>query len=333
MAIITRQITGPIETPEHVAVETGLLRISLLHPITDGDTLILPFKLEYSITDGELPASCALATPGKYVFRVYDYTEERVWSFEVDVFPNSGSSISIAELWLLSKLDSTDASDVDLTGVDAAILGSDGASAGLVLTADGSGGSDWLPISGAGLGDMVKAVYDINDNGKVDTAEVADSAILANDSTLFGGIAPEFYQSLLTPALTTGAVLTWDGITEEYTPNENFLIDADGNILAGGIRIIGALYGNVFLMNQVYYLIDEETHVVVVKEDDVEVRLPDPGAHNGRVIEIKKASSDGFTVLVTSAGGGTIDGEINYELNYRYEAITLVSANDEWFIF
>jgi hypothetical protein len=86
-------------------------------------------------------------------------------------------------------------------------------------------------------------------------------------------------------------------------------------------------------MNQVYYLIDEETHIVVVRENNVEVRLPDPSAHNGRVIEIKKASSDGFIVLVTSAGGGTIDGEINYELNYKYEAITLVSANDEWFIF
>lgn len=333
MAITTRQITGPIETPEHVAVETGLLRVGLLHPIADGDTIIFPFKLEYSITDGDLPDECALATPGKYEFRVYDYAEERVWSFQVDVFPNGGSSISIAELWLLSKLDSSDASDVDLTGVDAAILGSDGASAGFVLTADGTGGSDWLPISGAGLGDMVKAIYDTNDDGKVDTAEAADSALLADDSTLFGGLAPSSYQPALLPGSTDGVILTWDDTDQEYQPNPNFVVDDDGNIVAGGIRLIGALYGNVYLMNIVYYLIHDETHIVVIKEDDVEVRLPDPSAHNGRVIEIKKASSNGFDVLITSAGGGTIDGAANYTLAYKYEAITVVSANDEWLIF
>jgi hypothetical protein len=333
MAITTRQLTGPIETPEHEAVETGLLRVHLLYPIAEEDTLVAPFKVEYSITDGDLPATAKIATPGWYEFRIYDYANEQVWSFQVTVWSNSGSSISIAELWLLSRLDQDDATNVNLENVDASILGSDGALAGTVLTADGDGGTDWLAVGALTPGDMTKAVYDTNDDGRVDAADHALNADLAADATLFGGLSPSAYQLLLQPAVNQGAILTWDIGSTAYTPNENFLVDADGNILAGGIRLIGALYGNVYVMNIVYYLVDEETHVLVIKEDDVELRLPDPVAHDGRIIEIKKASTDGNIVSVTSAGGGTIEGGATYDLEYQYEAITVVSANGEWFIF
>ena len=85
MALQTRQITGPIETPEHEVVTRGFLRIQLLYPISDDTTLIAPFKLEYSITDGALPDSCKLATPGSYQFQILDIEEERIWTFQVDV--------------------------------------------------------------------------------------------------------------------------------------------------------------------------------------------------------------------------------------------------------
>jgi len=245
MAIVTRQITGPIETPEHLAVTTGLLRVALLHPITDDETLILPFKLEYNITNGALPAACKLTAPGKYEFRIFDYAEERVWSFHVDIFPNGGSSISVAELWLLSRIGGDDASQIDLENIDAAILGSDGAADGFVLTADGSGGSAWEPQA----------------SSTVD------------------------------------------------------------------------LYGSIYLVNTVYYAVQDETHLVVVTEDDVEISLPDPTVEVSRVINIKKVSANGFPVLITSEGGGLIDGAASYTLTYQYEAITLVAANDEWLIF
>ena len=332
MAITTRLITGPIETPEHVVVAQGYLRVKLLYPIADDDTLIAPFKLEYQITDGE-PETFSLATPGWYEFKILDAVEDRVWTFKTNVYSNGGSPISVAELWLLSRLEDAIDDGLDLAAIDAANLGSDGADADTVLTADGSGGSDWLPVGGDGLGDMTKAIYDPDDDGQVEAADNADTATLADDSTLFGGLGVAAFQAALADAVSHGAVLTWDSVGGEYTPNENFLIDDDGNILAGGIRIVGALYGNVFVMNQVYYLVDEETHVVVRKEDDVEVRLPDPSAHTGRVIEIKKASSDGFTVLISIAGGGLIDGEASYDLVNQYDAITVVAADDEWFIF
>ena len=136
----------------------------LLYPIVDGDVLIAPFKLEYVIADGALPAGAKVAAPGSYEFRIQDYAEARVWSFQVAVFANSGSSISIAELWLLSRLDQDDPTGIDLENVDAALLGSNGAPYGFVLTADGNGATFW-GVSGGGdvLGQYLRG--DVDDTG------------------------------------------------------------------------------------------------------------------------------------------------------------------------
>lgn len=334
MAIQVRQLTGPIETPDSEVVETGTLRVRLLFPIAYDSTFIAPYKLDYTITDGELPASAKVTAPGKYEFRINDYADNSVYSFQQTVFTDSGSPISIAELWLLSRLDDPDCGGcMDWENFDAATLGSDGSPEGYVLTADGDGGTDWLPVAALTPGDMTKAVYDPDDDGRVLAADHATEADLAADATLFGGLAPSAYQEALADASSAGAILTWDTGLSAYTPNNNFLVDDDGNILAGGIKIIGALYGNVFVMDQVYYLVDDETHVLVIKEDDVELRLPDPTLHDGRIVEIKKESDDGNDVLITVAGGGQIEGQANYSLLHRYDAITVVSINGEWFIF
>jgi len=330
MAIVTRQITGPIETPEHEVVTTGLMRVNLLYPIAEGDIFIAPFKLEYNITAGDLPATCKLSVPGWYQFKIYDLEDERVWSFQVMVYPNSGSSISVAELWLLSRLEGGPDTDLPPEQIDLALFGSDGANAGEVLTADGTGGTSWEPVEGTGLGDMLKSVYDQDDNGVVDLSE---RATVADDADLLGGIAPENYQPKLTDAVNEGAILTWDDLNSEYTPNENFLVGADGSITLGGLDLQGPWFGNVFVMNQVYYLIDAETHVLVTKQANVELRVPDPALNEGRVVEIKKASDDGFVVTISVVNNAPIEGQGTYELNFKYEAITLLAANGEWWIY
>lgn len=330
MAIVTRQITGPIETPEHEVVTTGLMRVMLLYPIAEGDIFVAPFKLEYTITDGDLPITCKLATPGWYQFKIFDLVDERVWTFQVMVYPNSGTSISIAELWLLSRLEDGPDTDVPPEQIDLSLFGSDGAAEDEVLTATGDGGTEWKPISGTGLGDMLKSVYDQDDSGVVDLAE---RATIADDSDLLGGIAAAGFQEAIDDAINGGAILTWDDVGLEYTPNENFTVDDDGNIEAGGIRIIGALYGNVFVDSQVYYLVDEETHILVITNADAELRLPDPAVEDGRVIEVKKGSADGLVVTLTTVGPSSIDGQATYELVNKYEALTLVAINNEWWIF
>jgi len=333
MALVVRQITGPIETPEHEVVTTGYMRVKLLYPIAEDTTFIGPFKLDYTITAGDLPASCKLTATGWYEFTITDIVEERVWSFQVVLYPDAGDPISVAELWLLSRVQGGFDDTIPPEQIDLSWYGSDGAADGEVLTADGSSGTEWRPIASTGLGDMLKSVYDTNDDGKVDAADTADTAALADDSSLLGGISAAGYQTLLDPAINGGAILTWDDVGLEYTPNENFTVDDDGNIEAGGVRIVGALYGNVFVDTLVYYLVDEETHVLVTTNADAELRLPDPAVEDGRVIEVKKGSDDGLVVTLTTVGPSTIDGQATYELVNKYEALTLVAINGEWWIF
>jgi hypothetical protein len=332
MALVVRQVTGPIETPEHVVVTTGFLRVKLLYPIAEDTTFIAPYRIQYTVTAGE-PQNCQITTTGWYEFTIEDTIEERIWSFQVMVYPEDGSDISVAELWLQSRTQGGPETDIPPEQIDLSWYGSDGAADGEVLTADGAGGTAWEPIAGSGLGDMLKSVYDTNDDGKVDAADTADTAALADDASLLGGISPSGYQTLLTPATNDGAILTWDDVGGEYTPNDNFLVDDAGNIVAGGIQIIGALYGNVFVDNQVYYLVDDETHILVTTAADAELRLPDPAFEDGRVIEVKKGSETDWTLTLTVVNSKLIDGQATYELVNKYEALTLVAINGEWWIF
>ena len=330
MAIQTRRITGPIATPDHEAVQTGFLRIRLLSPISDGETLVAPFRMEYRITDGELPDNCKVSTPGSYELQVLDFTEERVWSFQVDILPDSGEDISVAELWQISQLLS--GLPCDPENFDASLFGSDGADAGMVLTADGSGGTSWELVTGEGLGDMLKAVYDTDDDGVVEQSDLADVASLADDSLLFGGLSPDSYQAVLSPG-DPGALLVWDALLETYVPHSSVLLTPSGDLNLSSLSVSGPIFTQTFVMNQVYYLVEDESIVLVTIEDEAEVRMPAPATNEGRVIQVKKGSSDGIIVTISSAGGATIEGQMTYTLTYQYEAVTLIAINGSWFIF
>jgi hypothetical protein len=287
--------------------------------------------MEYRVTDGELPDACKISTPGHYEFQILDTGNEQVWSFQVDVLPDSGESISIAELYQISQLISTLTCDPE--NFDASLLGSNGAEDGQVLTADGSGGTTWEFIVGEGTGDMLKSIYDTDDDGVVEHADLADLATLAEDATLFGGLTPDDYQPVLPDGTTDGQLLVWDDTTAAWVPHDSIYADGSGYVHASGVVLDGPVFNSVFVMDQVYYLIDGESVVLVTREEAVEVRLPDPVLNNGRIVQIKKASSDGEVVTISSAGGGTVEGAATYELNYQYEAVTMIAANDAWFIF
>jgi hypothetical protein len=334
MAIQTRQITGPIETPEHVVVTSGVLRITLLHPIAEEDTFVAPFRLEYPITNGDLPVSCKLSVPGKYEFRIMDTAENRIWSFQICVTLGTGSPISLAQLWLLSRLEEGECEcALNCDTLDAATLGSDGAPEGYVLTATGDGATEWRPISGDGLGDMLKAIYDTNDDGCVDCADYASESGLSQNSIRLGGLIAAAYQLKIQEAINEGAVLTWDDTLNEYTPNENFIIAPDGGITIGDITINGGFYTNTGVVNQVYYEIGDELYIIVTIEDDAEVVLPDPILEDRREINIKKVSTNPYDVLITVAGGGNIEGGISYTLKHQYDAITCVAIDGDWYIY
>lgn len=143
MAITTRNITGTVLDPDGNVITKGYVRIRLHKPIVQGDDFVAPFRIEYTIENGELPVDAKLAVPGLYEFALYDIIRENKWVFDVAVLPNSGTPISIAELYSISKLDEAFPSNFNLEHIDASLLGSNGAASGLVLTSDGSGGTYW----------------------------------------------------------------------------------------------------------------------------------------------------------------------------------------------
>jgi len=334
MAIQTRQITGPIETPEHEVVTAGYLRITLLHPIAEDDTFVAPFKLNYDIVDGDLPPTCKITVPGVYEFRIMDTAENRIWSFQICVIYGVGTPISIAQLWLLARLENGECGCPDnCDSLDAANLGSDSAPDGWVLTSNGDGTSEWRIISGDGFGDMLKSVYDTNNDGIVNEADYAGNAGLSQNSLRLGGLFASEYQLKLPDGVNEGAILTWDDTLQKWTPNENFLVGPGGDVTFGDIIINGGIYTNPTVVNQVYYEIDDETHILVIIEDDAEVVLPDPVVEDRRVINIKRTSPNNYDVLVTVDGGGDIEGSPSYTLKHKYDAITCVAINGEWHIY
>jgi hypothetical protein len=318
MTIQTRQITGPIETPEHEAVTSGVLRIDLLNPIAVDDTFIAPVNLEYAITNGDLPVTCKLVVPGKYEFRIYDDIAGRIWSFQGWVYPNSGSPISIAQLWMIAKLDGAGCSSECSEGFDAANLGSDGAPDGWVLTAQGDGTTEWEPIDPGLYGDMFKSVYDTNDDGCVDCADYAAEAGLAQNSLLFDNKPVAYFQKRLPNGTNAGDILIWNTGLMEWRP----------------AAAAGSDYQAVTVVNQVYYEVDsDDSYILVIIEDDAEVVLPNPALEDGRVINIKRRSANNYDVVVSAAGGGLIEGDTSFILRHKYDAIKCVSINSEWYIY
>jgi hypothetical protein len=286
--------------------------------------------MEYRITDGELPVTCRVSTPGSYELQVLDFAEERVWSFQVDILPDSGEDISVAELWQISRL--LCGLPCDPENFDASLLGSNGAASGTVLMADGAGGTSWEVLQGEGLGDMLKAIYDTDDDEIVDHSALADVATLADDATLFGGSPPEAYQAALAPG-DAGSLLVWDIGLEAYIPHSSTVLTPAGGLNLSSLVVSGPIFTSTFVMNQVYYLVVDESVVLVSIEAEAEIRMPDPAVNEGRMIQVKKGSSDGIEVTVSTAGGAEIEGQATYSLFHQYEAITLIAINGAWFVF
>lgn len=99
---------------------------------------------------------------------------------------------------------------------DAANLTSGASTDGQVLTSDGSGGSAWESLPA--FGDMLKSTYDTDNDGKVETADTADTA--GDSDTVDGSHAADFAPAvhahegadiLSGGPITDGYVLTADG--------------------------------------------------------------------------------------------------------------------------
>jgi hypothetical protein len=85
------------------------------------------------------------------------------------------------------------------------------------------------------------------------------------------------------------------------------------------------------VVNVPYYQVTEDDlYILVVIEADAEVVLPDAPAYDGRVVHIKRSSS--YDVEVSTLGG-LIEGGTSFFLRRKYDAISCVSINNDWWIY
>lgn len=98
MALIYRNVTGPISGPDGDPLATGTLRVKLRAPLVDGTTFVSVETIEETITDGAVTVS--LAATGRYEFTVINTTGDTLWSFQATLGDSSGADISLAELFV-----------------------------------------------------------------------------------------------------------------------------------------------------------------------------------------------------------------------------------------
>lgn len=100
MAVIYRNILGPIRDAQGVLIPMGTLKAKLLYPLVDNTTLISPEMLTVDIVDGLF--TLVLAAPAIYDFQIIDHLDETLWNFQAPLDNDIPADISLAELFLLS---------------------------------------------------------------------------------------------------------------------------------------------------------------------------------------------------------------------------------------
>jgi hypothetical protein len=100
MAVIYRNVTGPVKDSQGDLLATGTFQANLHAPLVDGTTFVSPELVEEPIVDGQF--STPLAAPGIYDFTVVGPTEKTYWQFTAFLGDDSGADISLAELYAQS---------------------------------------------------------------------------------------------------------------------------------------------------------------------------------------------------------------------------------------
>lgn len=100
MAIIYRNITGPVSDAQGDLIVEGELVAKLLRPLVDSLIFISPEELRVDIVNGQF--TLVLAAPAIYDFQVLDEYGETWWNFQAPLDNDSPADISLAELFIAS---------------------------------------------------------------------------------------------------------------------------------------------------------------------------------------------------------------------------------------
>lgn len=158
--MVTRTFTGTVITPDGTTLSSGKIILTPVEPLrADESGVLIPSRLELTITDGDVSGS--IVAPAHYAVVVM--TDRPVLSFIAHVSDDPGD-ITFAQLYESRHgTVSVDRSVDEL--INAAIAAHEAA----------ADPHDQYLTEEAGLGDMLKATYDPDDDGQVERADVADA--------------------------------------------------------------------------------------------------------------------------------------------------------------
>jgi hypothetical protein len=142
--VFYRDVTGPVRLSDGSLMNTGTVEATLLYPIADGTDFIAPMTVEVPVQNGEIALS--LAAPGSYKFRIISQIDKPKWSFDAPLGDDVSTPISLAQLFISSRVDSElpQRDPLVLTeGANVNLMGSGVAEEGEVPLADGQGGIAW----------------------------------------------------------------------------------------------------------------------------------------------------------------------------------------------
>ena len=81
-----------------------------------------------------------------------------------------------------------------------------------------------------------------------------------------------------------------------------------------------------------YLAISTESYILAGSPVETSIILPTAFDNPGRIITIKKLSVNGFDVIIYGQGGDLVEGSTQYLLENQYEAVSLISSGDAWYI-
>ena len=97
-------------------------------------------------------------------------------------------------------------------------------------------------------------------------------------------------------------------------------------------RVCHGLLYNRFEKNTYSLSLNDDVIFLDPSLNDVNISLPSASGAGGKEFYFKKKPGI-YNVTINPPSGQTIDGQSNFAIMYDYEAVSIISDNQNWYIF
>lgn len=108
------------------------------------------------------------------------------------------------------------------------------------------------------------------------------------------------------------------------------VVFGDGTVQTTAARTALLVYRNV----STAYTLAPSDDVIFLdpSSNDVVINLPSASGLGGKEFYFKRKTGS-YSTVINASGSQTIDGEANFQANYNYEAFSIISDNNNWYVF